>query len=177
MTTRDTSPAPRERFLYIVIAVLVIGILTDQASKSWASLRAAEPRMLVPGYLAAYSVPNAGGLLGLGGAQAGINTVFALLGIACATLLVWIACAVWGQLRGAHGLAGAAVLAGIFGNTLDRVALGHVRDFLVTWAVPTLAFNVADVLLVVGGAALLMARCCDGRRARSDLGFTRRAAV
>jgi lipoprotein signal peptidase len=160
------------RFLHLVTPVLLMGILIDQSSKSWASFRAAEPRMLVPGYLAAYSVPNAGSILGLGGDQAWTNMVFALLSIACATLLVRIAYAVRGQLQGADCVAGAMVLAGIFGNTVDRLALGHVRDFLVTWALPTLAFNVADLLLVVGVAALVMARHCDCRRAQSDLGFT-----
>ncbi len=177
MATCNTGPAPRERFLYIAMPVLLIGVLTDQASKSWASLGAAEPRMLVPGYLAAYSVSNAGSALGLGGDQARTNTVIALLSIACAILLVRIAHAVWGQLRGADCLAGAVLLAGIFGNTWDRLALGHVRDFLVTWAIPTLAFNVADLLLVVGGASLFLARYCNNRRARSDLGFTRRVAA
>lgn len=173
MATCDASPAGRMCFLYIVTPVLLMGVLTDQASKSWASLRAAEPRILVPGYLAAYSVPNAGCILGFGGDQARTNTVFALLSIACATLLVRIAYVVRGQMRGADFLAGAMVLAGIFGNTVDRLALGHVRDFLVTWAIPTLAFNVADLLLVVGVASLFMARYYDYWRARSSLGFTR----
>ena len=173
MASCDASPAGRMRFLYIATPVLLMGVLTDQASKSWASLRAAEPRILVPGYLAAYSVPNAGSILGFGGDQAWTNTVFALLSIACATLLVRIAHAVRGQLRRADCLAGAMVLAGIFGNTVDRLALGHVRDFLVTWAIPTLAFNVADLLLVVGVASLYMVRYCDCWRARSDLGLTR----
>ena len=173
MPTCNASHAGSMRFLYLVAPVLLMGVLTDQASKSWASLRAAEPRILVPGYLAAYSVPNAGCLLGFGGDQAQANTVFALLSIACAAVLVRIAYAVQGQLGGADCLAGAMVLAGIFGNTVDRVALGHVRDFLVTWALPRLAFNVADLLLVVGVASLYMVRSCDSWRARSDLGLTR----
>ena len=177
MATCDTSPAPRERFLYIAVPVLLIGLLADQASKSWASLRAAEPRMLVPGYLAAYSVPNAGCILGLGGNRAGTNTVFALLGLACATLLVRIAYADPRWWRVPDCLAGALLLAGIFGNTADRLALGHVRDFLVTWAIPTLAFNVADLLAVTGCALLLTSRYCDCRRTRSGLGLTRRAAA
>jgi lipoprotein signal peptidase len=177
MATRDASPDPRERFLYIVVPVLLMGILTDQASKSWACFRAAEPRMLVPGYVAAYAVPNAGCLLGLGGDRSGTNLVFAILSIGCATLLVRIACADRRWWRGPDCLAGALLLAGIFGNTADRLALGHVRDFLVTWAVPTLVFNVADLLIVAGGALLLAARYWDIRRARSEFGFMGRAAA
>src|SRR3954469_7853507 len=171
MATCDASPASRGRFLHIVIPVLLMGVLTDQASKSWASLRAAEPRILVPGYLAAYSVPNAGSILGLGRDQARTSTVFALLGIACATLLVRIAYADRGRWRGADCLAGALLLAGIFGNTVDRLALGYVRDFLVTWALPSLVFNVADLLVVLGGVFLLMARYSGCRRSRPDLAF------
>jgi signal peptidase II len=177
MATRDASPASRGRLLLIVMPVLLMGILTDQASKSWASLRAAEPLMIVPGYLAAHAVPNAGCLLGFGGDQARTNTVIAILSIACATLLVRIAYSDRRRWRGGDYLAGALLLAGILGNTADRLALGHVRDFLVTWAVPTLAFNVADLLLVVGCASLFLLRSCDRRRGRSGLGFARQAAA
>jgi lipoprotein signal peptidase len=176
MATCPASRAHRERLLYIVIPVLLMGLLADQASKSWASRRAVEPRILVPGYLAAYSVPNAGGILGLGRDGSRTATISALLGIACATLLVRIAYSDRGRWRAADCLAGALVLAGIFGNTLDRLALGHVRDFLVTWAIPTFVFNVADLLVVAGGACLLMARYGDHRRVRSEPGLLRRAA-
>jgi signal peptidase II len=177
MAICNASPAMRQRWLYLGIPVLVMGILADQASKSWASLRAAEPRLLVPGYLGAYAVPNAGSLLGFGRDQARTGTIFALLGIACAILLVRIAYGDRGRWRGADCLAAALVLAGIVGNTVDRLALGHVRDFLVTRAIPSLVFNVADLLVVVGAVALLMARYCDSRRARSARGPARRAAA
>jgi lipoprotein signal peptidase len=161
----------------MVMPVLLMGVLTDQASKSWASVHAGVPRWLVPGYLAAYSVPNPGSLLGFGGEQARTNTVIALLSIACAILFVRIAYVDRRRWRGGDYLAGSVLLAGIFGNTADRLALGHVRDFLVTWAIPTLAFNVADLLLVVGCTSLFLARYCDCRRARSGLGFALRAAA
>jgi lipoprotein signal peptidase len=160
-----------------VIPVLFLGVLTDQASKTWASQRPAEPRILVPGYLAAYSVPNGGSILGLGSDQAQTSRVFAFLGIACATLLVRIAYVDRTRWRGADFLAGTLLVAGIFGNTLDRLALGHVRDFLVTWAIPTLVFNVADLLVVVGVVSLLMARCCGCWRSRSDFGLAGPAAA
>ncbi len=106
MATRYASPDPRRRFHSIVMSVLLLGVLTDQASKSWASLRAAEPRILVPGYLGAYAVPNAGSLLGLGRDRARTSTAFALLGIACVTLLVRVVYADPGRWRGADCLAG-----------------------------------------------------------------------
>jgi lipoprotein signal peptidase len=171
MASCDASPTPRERFLYIVLPVLLMGLLVDQTSKSWASFRATEPRILVRGYLAAYSVRNAGCILGLGGDQAGTNTVFALLGIVSAILLVRIAYQDRRWWRGPDCLAAALLLAGIFGNTVDRLTLGHVRDFLITWAIPTLAFNVADVLAVAGAGLLFTTRYYAFRRIRSTPGF------
>jgi signal peptidase II len=149
--------------------VLIMGLLTDQASKSWASYQAAEPIVLVTGYLAACSVPNAGGILGYGGDYASTRFVLALLGIASAMVLVQFACADRWRWQGPEFLAGALMLAGIVGNTVDRLALGHVRDFLVTWATPTLVFNVADLLVAVGSVFLLMARCSSSWRSRSGL--------
>jgi signal peptidase II len=172
MATGAANPPARNRLLRIVAPVLLTGVLADQASKSWASLRAAEPRVLVPGYLAAYAVPNAGAVLGLGRDQARTNPAFALLGLACAGLLARLAYSDHGRWRGADWLAGALVLAGVVGNTADRLALGHVRDFLVSRAAPTVAFNVADLLVVVGGACLLMARYHGGRRSRPGVGVT-----
>jgi signal peptidase II len=171
MATRDASPVTRNRLLCVVAPVLLMGVLADQASKSWADHHAARPRMLVPGYLAAYSVPNPGIMLGLGRDRALTGAAVALVGVVCTLLLLWIAHADRGRSPGAAYLKVALLLAGILGNTADRLALGHVRDFLVVWALPTLAFNVSDLLLVVGGASLLMAACRGRRRARPDLRF------
>jgi hypothetical protein len=51
--------------------------------------------------------------------------------------------------------------AGILDNTLDRLVLGYVMDFLVTWAIPNYAFNVADLLVVIGCAFLFISRCLN----------------
>lgn len=169
MATSDESPLTGKRSTYLVIAVLLIGVVGDQASKSWATLRAEEPRVLVPGYVVACAIPNTGMILGVGGDQAMTGRVFGLLGVACAALVVRVA--LKGRWKGADWLAGAVLLAGILGNTADRLALGHVRDFLVTRATPTIAFNVADLLVVIGGAMLLVARFFGMRRTRSNFGL------
>ena len=159
------------RLLSVVMPVLLTGVVADQTSKSWATCHASRPRILVPGYLAAYAVPNPGIMLGIGRDRVITGAAVALVGVVCTLLLVRIAHADRGRSPGADYLAVALLLAGILGNTADRLALGHVRDFLVTRALPTLAFNVADLLLVVGGASLLMAAYLGRRRARPDLGF------
>ncbi|HEX3345709.1 MAG TPA: signal peptidase II, partial [Polyangiaceae bacterium] len=48
----------------------------------------------------------------------------------------------------------ALVVAGALGNALDRVARGHVVDFIHVRFWPV--FNVADILVVAGGAVLLV---------------------
>jgi lipoprotein signal peptidase len=159
------------RLLSIVGPVLLMGVVADQASKSWATCHAHRPRILVPGYIAACAVPNPGIMLGLGRDRALTGAAVALVGVVCTLLPVRIAHADRGRSPGADYLGVALLLAGLLGNTADRLALGHVRDFLVVWALPTLAFNVSDLLLVVGGASLLMAACRGRRRARPDLRF------
>ena len=170
MATYPVSRGPHKQFFFLIVPVLVIGVLADQASKSWACFQAVEPRFLVPGYVIAYVVPNAGAFLGLCDDRAWANMAFVLLGIGCAGLLSRLSCTDRVPWQRADCLAGAILLAGIFGNDIDRVALGYVRDFLVTWAIPSLAFNVADLLVVVGAAFLFMARYRGGRRSRPDLG-------
>lgn len=47
-----------------------------------------------------------------------------------------------------HLTAAAILMAGAMGNTLDRIRLGYVVDFIKVYWWPT--FNIADVLIVVG---------------------------
>jgi lipoprotein signal peptidase len=152
-----------------MVPVLLFGVLADQASKTWASARAVEPRVLVPGYLVAYSVPNAGMILGHGKDHPLASTIFALIGVALAARLVKIVHADRWRWRGSDWLACGLLLAGMFGNTLDRLALGHVRDFLVSRAAPNLVFNVADVLVAIGLAGLLLARFRSDRAGHAEV--------
>lgn len=47
-----------------------------------------------------------------------------------------------------HLTAAAILMAGAMGNTLDRIRLGYVVDFIKVYWWPT--FNIADVLIVIG---------------------------
>jgi signal peptidase II len=55
----------------------------------------------------------------------------------------------------------ALVVAGALGNALDRVARGHVVDFIHVRFWPV--FNVADVLVVAGGMLLLLVHARSSR--------------
>jgi lipoprotein signal peptidase len=171
MATHDSGSTTFNRFLFVMVPVLFTGILADQASKLWASVGAVDPHILVPGYVIAYSVPNAGATLGLGNDQASTSAITGLIGIICAAWLTRLAFRDWERWTSADCLAGALLFAGIFGNTLDRMALGYVRDFLVTWAIPNLVFNVADLLVVIGCASLFVSRYVSVGGSRPKLVF------
>jgi lipoprotein signal peptidase len=177
MATHDAGPTTYNRFLIIMVPVLLMGVLADQATKFWATVRAVEPHILVPGYVVAYSVPNNGTILGVGHDRAWTSMVTALAGVVCAAWLTRLALRDWQRWGRPDCLAVALLFAGIFGNTLDRLALGYVRDFLVTWAIPNYVFNVADLLVVVGCASLLITRYCSVRGSQPALRFPAAAAT
>ena len=67
----------------------------------------------------------------------------------------------------------ALVAGGTIGNTLDRIRLGSVRDFLVTpWAI----INLADVAVAVGVVGLAIALASRVPRLRTELQSVRSAA-
>ena len=87
------------------------------------------------------------------------------------------ACAamVWLMHRGGNALfsAGLAlIIGGAIGNLYDRLALGHVVDFILLhwrgWYYP--AFNVADSAITLGAAALIVDSFRDRRKStRKDV--------
>ena len=82
---------------------------------------------------------------------------FAIIAIAASVLLsVWIARTAQQKPREAFALA--FILGGALGNLYDRIALGHVVDFIVVhyqdnfWP----AFNIADSAITLGAAVLII---------------------
>jgi lipoprotein signal peptidase len=162
------DPAYRGRVLFILVPVLLIGLLADQRSKAWASSLPIAPRVLVPGYVIAYPMQNAGMILGDGRSHALNSTILALFGIALGARMVQMIYADRRRWRTGDWLAGALLLGGMAGNTWDRLVLGHVRDFIVTRAAPTVIFNVADVLVVAGISGLLISRFLSDRSVKRE---------
>ncbi len=121
--------------------------------------------------MVAYAVSNAGTVLGHGREYEMTSTAFVLFALVVVARLAWVAYADRARWRTGDRLACALLLAGTFGNTIDRLALGHVRDFLVIWAAPSLVFNLADLLLVAGGLALLVARAHGHRVEHARVAF------
>jgi signal peptidase II len=145
------------------LALLVL--LLDQVTKVWAeaALGYGQPVVLLP-FLNLTLVYNLGAafsfLADAGGWQ---RSFFIVLSSAVSlVLVVWI----WRLPPGARllGSALALVLGGAVGNLVDRLAYGHVIDFIDLhaggWHWP--AFNVADSAITCGVLLLLF----DGLRAR-----------
>lgn len=170
-----TRPSLSARAAGLLLLMLLAGVLADQASKIWASSGAVEPRFLVPGYVIAYAVPNAGMISGLGRSHSLTGTVFGVLGLASIGALARFAWRERGHWQGAERLAFVLLLAGMIGNTVDRLVLGYARDFLVIWVAPSLAFNLADVLVAVGAAGLMAVRLYRGHALGGNLARSRTA--
>jgi signal peptidase II len=175
-TTIATSAAvPRSRFvLFIIIAV--VGCAADLLTKAWCfstpGLRAGQIYWLWQGHIGIQLSRNLGALFGMG---QGKFAYFALLSIGAAIAIpVWLF-----VFRAARDiwltLALGCVMGGVLGNLYDRLGLSGdnwfgpgntapqavhaVRDWILwqvndNWRWPN--FNIADSLLVVGVAILLL---------------------
>jgi signal peptidase II len=173
---REASGRPASRSsLGLMFLVAFLGLAVDQGSKSWAfgaryGLR--EPRALVPGLVAGVLATNEGAGAHLGGTQPMTPAICALNGLMVLGMASWWSYRQGVQWRAHDALFIGLVCAGMVGNSVDRLALGYVRDFLVTDLWPILIFNLADVFIVLGFLALL------GSRGAARLGLGRaRAAV
>lgn len=160
---------PRRRALLIVVAVALLALLLDQASKTWAraALMPGHEVAVIRGWLWFRLASNTGATLGLG---SGHNELFAAL-----ALIIVVAIAVLvlrGNVGGVLGLlALGAVAGGAVGNLVDRVRMGSVTDFIEVHYWPT-DFNLADAAIRLGVVLFLLALLLDwtNRRRRGRLG-------
>jgi len=139
----------------------------DQGTKAIATahLRNAEPRRLLGGTLELYHAENVGGFLGLGDRLPPPLRRAIFVGGVGALLVILLRLALADRTGSWVRLAAvASILGGGAGNLVDRVALGHVRDFAVLHAGPlhTGVFNLADVAVMAGCVMLAFG---GGRRA------------
>ena len=96
----------------------------------------------------------------------GILLFFTAIGLGAALFIVWMLRSHPGQRLFSFALA--SILGGAIGNEIDRLAYGHVVDFLqfhyAGWYFP--AFNVADSAISVGAASLILDELLRVRRGR-----------
>ena len=155
MAAKPTSNA----LIWLLLSAIVI--VLDQWSKAWvlASLPEYTAIPVIDGFWNWYRTYNTGAafsfLADAGGWQ---RWLFALIAIVVSAVLV-----VWLKRLGRNetwlAVALALVLGGALGNLYDRIALGHVIDFILVhwqnrWYFP--AFNFADSAISVGAVMLAL---------------------
>ena len=147
------------RLGWLVLSLLVLVI--DQVSKAHfeGSLEMFQQIVVIPDYFSwtlAYNTGAAFSFLADGGGWQ--RWLFALIAVVVSALLV-----VWLKRLGRDdtwlAVALALVLGGALGNLYDRIALGHVIDFILVhwqnrWYFP--AFNFADSAITVGAIMLAL---------------------
>lgn len=145
------------KWLWLSIAVIVI----DQLTKLWidSSMTLHERLPLIEGFFDLTLAYNPGAafsfLADAGGWQRWFFTIL--------STVVTIILVVWLKRLPAHekvnAVALALIIGGAVGNLIDRIAYGHVIDFLLVyyqqWSWP--AFNVADSAISVGVVLMLLA--------------------
>lgn len=152
-----TSRFGKLPWLWLSLLVFVL----DQASKLYfeGALRLYQQIEIVPGLFSWTLAYNTGAAFSfLAGESGWQRWLFALIAVAVsAVLVVWLK-----RLQAAEtwlAIALALVLGGAVGNLFDRVAYGHVIDFILVhwqdrWFFP--AFNLADSAITVGAIMLAL---------------------
>jgi signal peptidase II len=144
--------------LGLVILVALIGVAVDQGSKFWAfaaSFGLPGPRRVAPGLVAGVLATNEGAVAHLAGRHPMTATICAVNGLIVLVAALWWSYGRSVPWRGRDAFFIGLLAAGMVGNSIDRLALGYVRDFLVADLWPVLIFNLADVFIVVGFLSLL----------------------
>ena len=151
MAGRRNALAP---WLGIAATVIVL----DQLTKAMivAAFQLGDARVLTPFFDIVRAHNRGAAFSFLNDAGGWQRWFFAVLGIAAAAFIVWMLRRHGGQRM--FGWALALILGGALGNVIDRVARGHVIDFLqVHWKQHYFpSFNVADSAITIGAVLLVL---------------------
>jgi len=140
----------------LLLAVVALGVIgLDYLTKA-AAFGLDGPRPMLHGVITLEQVTNQGAAFGLLRNVPGSALILTATTVATIVLLAVIFRALirthlWGG-RVALGL----IYGGALGNLIDRVSLGHVRDFIKIELIKWPAFNLADVAIVIGIILLLV---------------------
>lgn len=142
--------AKRKVFKKIFIIVLIF-LLIDQITKF---IFINKDIAIIPGVLKFHTVQNRGGAFGVGQ-----NSTFSFIiaNIIVLGIIMKFISIQANQIDKKTGFALAMVLAGGFGNLIDRLFKGYVVDFIdVSDLINFPNFNVADILIVLGWILLAL---------------------
>lgn len=159
------APARVGRWLAIALAIVVV----DQLSKVYfnTSYQYGERLNLLPFFDFTLLYNRGAAFSFLASEEGWQRWLFTGLGIVAAVVITVILRRTRGQPR--FCLALAMILGGAIGNVIDRVAYGHVVDFLLfywrDWYYP--AFNVADIGITCGAVLLVLDELLRARKRRA----------
>jgi len=147
------SPS-RTWWIWVLVSLAVVAL--DQLTKLAIQARfLPATQLVITDFFSQTLAFNTGMAFSLGRDVAASRYLLSAVAVAAAVIIVWL------LRRGGDrwycaGLA--LILGGAIGNLMDRIALGHVVDFLLfhwrDWYYP--AFNVADSAITVGAALLII---------------------
>ncbi len=165
------SPLLAYRRLWsIAIVILVLDQATKLAIDGWLPLNTyhaysgpQEPVEVIPGFFYIVHIVNKGAAWGI---FAGYTQILALLGLVAIGAIFFFREAL-GLKRPFMQVAFGLLIGGIIGNMIDRLAYGHVVDFLDfhfgSYRYP--AFNIADCGITIGVGLYLIATLLEGKQA------------
>ncbi|MCL6269481.1 signal peptidase II [Sansalvadorimonas sp. 2012CJ34-2] len=143
------------------LGVSLLIIVADQLSKHWflGNFSLYEQFVVIPDFFSLTLAFNKGAAFSFLSDAGGWQKWF-FIGVAAAVsimLLGWMSRL--SEQQKMQAAAFALILGGAVGNVIDRVALGHVVDFLLfhyktSWYFP--AFNLADIAITVGAGLMIL---------------------
>jgi len=154
----SAGKSPNAHLLFWIVAIITAA--ADLASKWWAFkyIRLDEIISVVPNFLFFKNMMNKGAVFGLG---SGKRWLFVVASAVAIVFILQLFAQSRSRQRILHVLL-ALTLGGAMGNLYDRLAYGHVRDFIYMYIgvggfeLWPFVFNVADVALVIGVFGLLL---------------------
>jgi signal peptidase II len=165
----DARLSPARHAHPLELGTMAVVVALDQMTKAIVRqlLPLGDSRSIIPEFLDLTHVHNTGAAFGLLNAVDFPYKSLVMIGIAGLAL---IAIAVYARQLGFHErmarLGLALILAGAFGNLIDRAVFGFVVDFVdVYWRTTHFwAFNVADSAITIGAILVLVDMLGLGRR-------------
>jgi signal peptidase II len=153
--------------VWLVVLMVVLVVALDAGTKQWAlnNLELGRTQPFLPGILQYTLTWNTGGAFGIGRQFKEVMTFLPMA--VCAALIYWI---YRRETSGAplsrlEQVGFGLVIGGALGNIADRIVRGRVTDFLEFSFISFPVFNVADALIDVGIAFLLISSLrSDGRK-------------
>jgi signal peptidase II len=151
-----TSQKPDSPLSVLGLSVIGATLAADQATKAWAesTLIYGQQIDLLP-ILSLYRVHNTGIAFSLLSGFGTLSLVVLILAVTAVVLLIWWRTSDGGRLA---AVGYALIVGGALGNLVDRLAYGHVVDFLYLHLGerPLFVFNLADAALTLGPAIMIL---------------------